>query len=46
VSYLPRAVVDLQAPGTAFPPMPDPPPGYVVQVAVEMVSDARPWTAG
>jgi PPOX class probable F420-dependent enzyme len=33
-------------PGTAFPPMPDPPPGYVVRVAVEKVSGAGPWTAG
>lgn len=32
-------------PGTDFPPMPDPPPGYVVRVAVERVSGAGPWTA-
>jgi PPOX class probable F420-dependent enzyme len=32
-------------PGTPFPPMPDPPPGYVIRVAVEKVSGAGPWAA-
>ena len=33
-------------PGTRFPPMPDPPPGYVIRIAVEKVSGSGPWTAG
>ena len=33
-------------PGTAFPPMPDPPPGYVIRIAVEKVSGSGPWNAG
>jgi len=30
-------------PGAAFPPMPDPPPGYVTRVAVEKVSGMGDW---
>jgi PPOX class probable F420-dependent enzyme len=30
-------------PGTAFPPMPDPPPGYVIRIAVEKVSGVGDW---
>jgi PPOX class probable F420-dependent enzyme len=33
-------------PGTDFPPMPDPPPGFVIRVAVEKISGAGPWTTG
>jgi PPOX class probable F420-dependent enzyme len=33
-------------PGTAFPPMPDPPPGFVIRIAVERVSGSGPWNAG
>jgi PPOX class probable F420-dependent enzyme len=31
-------------PGTAFPPMPDPPPGFVVHVAVDHVGGMGPWS--
>lgn len=31
-------------PGTAFPPMPDPPPGFVTHIAVTRVSGSGPWT--
>jgi PPOX class probable F420-dependent enzyme len=30
-------------PGTDFPPMPDPPPGYVIRMAVEKVSGVGDW---
>ena len=30
-------------PGTPFPPMPDPPPGFVIRVAVEKVSGNGDW---
>jgi PPOX class probable F420-dependent enzyme len=33
-------------PGTAFPPMPDPPPGYVIRIAVEKISGSGPWRDG
>ena len=30
-------------PGTAFPPMPDPPPGFVVHIAVTRIGGSGPW---
>jgi PPOX class probable F420-dependent enzyme len=30
-------------PGTAFPPMPDPPPGFVIRMTVEKVSGVGDW---
>jgi PPOX class probable F420-dependent enzyme len=30
--------------GTRFPPMPDPPPGYVAHITVDRVSGLGPWT--
>ena len=30
-------------PGTPFPPMPDPPPGFVIRIAVEKVSGVGDW---
>lgn len=30
-------------PDVKFPPMPDPPPGYVTRVAIERVSGIGPW---
>jgi len=30
-------------PGVPFPPMPDPPPGFVVRIAVERVSGMGDW---
>ena len=30
-------------PGTAFPPMPDPPPGFVIRMTVARVSGNGPW---
>jgi PPOX class probable F420-dependent enzyme len=32
-------------PGTRFPPMADPPPGYVMHVTVERVGGLGPWSA-
>ena len=33
-------------PDIRFPPMPDPPPGFVTRIAVERISGLGPWTAG
>jgi PPOX class probable F420-dependent enzyme len=30
-------------PGVKFPPMPDPPPGFVTRIRVERVSGVGPW---
>ncbi|MBV8081108.1 MAG: PPOX class F420-dependent oxidoreductase [Actinobacteria bacterium] len=30
-------------PGTTFPPMPDPPPGYVVRITPERIGGIGPW---
>jgi PPOX class probable F420-dependent enzyme len=32
-------------PGVTFPPMPDPPPGFVTRVTVERVGGLGPWHA-
>ena len=32
-------------PDATFPPMPDPPPGYVTRIRVERVTGQGPWTA-
>jgi PPOX class probable F420-dependent enzyme len=32
-------------PGTAFPPMPDPPPGFVMHIAVTRVGGIGPWAS-
>jgi PPOX class probable F420-dependent enzyme len=33
-------------PDVIFPPMPDPPPGFVTRIAVERVSGLGPWDTG
>jgi PPOX class probable F420-dependent enzyme len=40
---LQRLAVTYIGPGVPFPPMPDPPPGFVVRVAVEKVSGIGDW---
>jgi hypothetical protein len=30
-------------PGVKFPPMQDPPPGYITRIAVERVGGVGPW---
>ena len=30
-------------PGVTFPPMPDPPPGYITRLRVERVAGQGPW---
>jgi len=32
-------------PGVRFPPMPDPPPGFITRIAVDRVGGVGPWTA-
>ncbi len=31
-------------PGVKFPPMPDPPPGYVTRIRVDRIDGVGPWT--
>ncbi len=31
-------------PGVVFPPMPDPPPGYVTRISVDRVAGIGPWS--
>jgi PPOX class probable F420-dependent enzyme len=33
-------------PGVKFPPMPDPPPGYVTRITVDKIGGIGPWRAG
>ncbi len=33
-------------PGVKFPPMPDPPPGFVLRVTPERIGGVGPWTEG
>ena len=33
-------------PGVKFPPMPDPPPGYVTRITVERIGGIGPWSQG
>lgn len=33
-------------PDVTFPPMPDPPPGFVTRIAVERISGVGPWAEG
>jgi PPOX class probable F420-dependent enzyme len=32
-------------PGVKFPPMPDPPPGYITHIAVDRLAGVGPWTS-
>jgi PPOX class probable F420-dependent enzyme len=33
-------------PDVRFPPMPDPPPGWVIRIAVDRIVGIGPWSAG
>ncbi len=33
-------------PDVVFPPMPDPPPGFITRVAIERISGVGPWAVG
>jgi PPOX class probable F420-dependent enzyme len=33
-------------PGVEFPPVPDPPPGYITHIAVERLAGVGPWASG
>ena len=43
----PEALHDLAqvyvGPGATFPPMPDPPPGFIAHISVERISGIGPW---
>jgi PPOX class probable F420-dependent enzyme len=33
-------------PEVKFPPMPDPPPGFITRIAIERLGGVGPWTSG
>lgn len=33
-------------PGVKFPPMPDPPPGYVTRITIDRIAGVGPWAEG
>jgi PPOX class probable F420-dependent enzyme len=33
-------------PGVKFPPVPDPPPGYITHIAVDRLAGVGPWASG
>jgi PPOX class probable F420-dependent enzyme len=41
---LQRLAYGYLGPGVTFPPMPEPPPGYVLRIAPERYSGVGPWT--
>ena len=43
---LQRLAATYLGPGVVFPPMPDPPPGYVLHIEVERVAGIGPWADG
>ena len=42
---LQRLATTYIGPGVKFPPMPDPPPGFVTRVTVERLGGVGPWNA-
>ncbi len=42
---LQRLALTYLGPDVVFPPMPDPPPGFRLRIAVERVGGIGPWTA-
>ena len=40
---LQRLAYTYVGPGVTFPPMPDPPPGYITRIRVERVTGQGPW---
>ena len=40
---LQRLAYTYVGPGVTFPPMPDPPPGYVTRIRVERITGQGPW---
>jgi PPOX class probable F420-dependent enzyme len=40
---LQRLAYTYVGPGVTFPPMPDPPPGYITRIRVERISGQGPW---
>jgi PPOX class probable F420-dependent enzyme len=42
---LQRLAATYLGPGIEFPPMPDPPPGYITRITVDRVAGVGPWSA-
>jgi PPOX class probable F420-dependent enzyme len=42
---LQRLAYTYVGPGVKFPPMPDPPPGYITRIRVERITGQGPWAA-
>lgn len=42
---LQRLAATYLGPGVDFPPMPDPPPGYITHITVDRVAGAGPWAS-
>jgi hypothetical protein len=40
---LQRLAYTYVGPGVTFPPMPDPPPGYITRIRIERVTGQGPW---
>jgi hypothetical protein len=43
-ALLQRLAYVYMGPGVKFPPMDDPPPGYVTRVTVDRIEGVGPWT--
>jgi PPOX class probable F420-dependent enzyme len=43
---LQRLAYTYVGPGVTFPPMPDPPPGYITRIRIERVTGQGPWADG
>ncbi len=41
---LQRLAYTYVGPGVTFPPMPEPPPGYITRIRVERITGQGPWT--